>query len=43
MLLDDDCHSIDSPNMAGILENVKFPNSIAASERLADSAFSAMG
>jgi hypothetical protein len=27
MLLDDACHSIDSPNMVAILENVKFPNS----------------
>src|SRR5246127_4906526 len=27
MLLDDACHSIDSPNMRCILENVKFPNS----------------
>ena len=27
MLLNDDCHSIDSPNMPCILENVKFPNS----------------
>jgi hypothetical protein len=26
MLLHDDCHSIDSPNMSLILENVKFPN-----------------
>jgi hypothetical protein len=26
MLLDDACHSIDSPNMRSILENVKFPN-----------------
>jgi hypothetical protein len=26
MLLDDACHSIDSPNMEAILENVKFPN-----------------
>jgi hypothetical protein len=26
MLLDDDCHPIDSPNMRSILENVKFPN-----------------
>ena len=25
MLLDDDCHSIDSPSMHCILENVKFP------------------
>jgi hypothetical protein len=28
MLLDDDCHSIDNPNMRCILENVKFPNLI---------------
>src|SRR5262245_11500341 len=28
MLSDDACHSIDSPNMAAILENVKFPNSM---------------
>jgi hypothetical protein len=40
MLLDDDCHSIDSPNMRVILENVKFPNSIAAEEP--NSAFPAM-
>jgi hypothetical protein len=26
MLLNDDCHSIDSFNMGVILENVKFPN-----------------
>jgi hypothetical protein len=26
MLLDDDCHPIDSANMDAILENVKFPN-----------------
>jgi hypothetical protein len=26
MLLDDACHSIDSPNMRSILENIKFPN-----------------
>jgi hypothetical protein len=26
MLLNDACHSIDSPNMGAILENVKFPN-----------------
>jgi hypothetical protein len=27
MLLDDACHSIDSPNLGSILEKVKFPNS----------------
>jgi hypothetical protein len=26
MLLNDACHSIDTPNMGAILENVKFPN-----------------
>jgi hypothetical protein len=26
MLLHDDCHPIDYPNMRSILENVKFPN-----------------
>jgi hypothetical protein len=30
MLLDDACHSIDSLNMRAILENVKFPNYLAA-------------
>src|SRR5215470_1176205 len=30
MLSDDACHSIDSPNMGVILENVKFPNYPAA-------------
>jgi hypothetical protein len=25
MLLDDACHSIDSPNVSAILENIKFP------------------
>src|ERR1700722_15606081 len=27
MLLHDACHSIDSPNVGAILENIKFPNS----------------
>jgi hypothetical protein len=26
MLLNDACHSIDTPNMGSILENIKFPN-----------------
>jgi hypothetical protein len=28
MLLHDDCHPIDSPNIGSILENIKFPNLI---------------
>jgi hypothetical protein len=42
MLLDDDCHSIDYPNMHCILENVKFPNLPCPAEKL-DSAALAMG
>jgi hypothetical protein len=40
MLLDDACHSIDSPNMAAILEKVKFPN---YSVRRRESAFGCNG
>ena len=41
MLLDDDFHSIDSPNMPCILENVKFPNSFATVDK--EYPFVAMG
>jgi biotin carboxyl carrier protein len=34
MLLDDACHSIDSPNMPAILENVKFLNHSRAPPRI---------
>jgi hypothetical protein len=41
MLLDDACHSIDSPNLGAILENIKFPNYPAAEP--INSPFLAMG
>jgi membrane fusion protein (multidrug efflux system) len=34
MRLDDACHSIDSPNVGGILENVKFPNYIPRQQKI---------
>jgi len=30
MLLHDACHSIDSPKVSAILENIKFPKSVEA-------------